>query len=400
MGRNFFSRYALAACAAATISLSACGGGAGSVGGGTMPSAPGAPMSMSADALSKRTPTPSPVPTPTPVPFPTTSPASLPVISDVDSSTAGVFLGAVCDRTSMVSCPNFATTFRHSVALGTIYSDWTYDLAGVIKNNNFAAWEAQGITPEITWEPTNISFTDINNGLYDAYMTTTANELKAFGGPIFLRPFHEFNGTWYTWGLANQGASSAADAAFIAAWQRMVTIFHNAGATNVKFVWCFSAGALGSVATEPWSNPAAAYPGDAYVDWISFDTYNRGNLLTGSKWKSFDQIVQPPYQLAYSIAPSKPIAISEIASNEYGDSGVQKTYWVTQMLDELSAPNNPYPNVKLLSWFESDLKGYVYDLQSTNPVFTAFANGIRGTDANGHLYFRSNGAALANVVTP
>ena len=301
----------------------------------------------------------------------------------------------------MVTCPNFANTFRHGIALGTIYSDWAYDQGSVVQNNNFASWVAAGITPEITWEPTNVSFSDINAGKYDAYLTTTANELKAFGSTIFLRPFHEFNGTWYTWGLANQGGNAATDAAFISAWQHMVTIFRNQGATNVKFVWCFSTGALGNATTSPWNNPANAYPGDAYVDWMSYDTYNRGNLGTGAKWKTFDQIAQPPYQLAVSIAPTKPIAISEIASNEWGDGGTQKMYWVTQMLDELSSQtNNPYPNIKLLSWFETDLLGYLYDMQSTNPVYTAFANGIRGTDGNGVLRIRSNGAALDTVTHP
>ncbi len=344
--------------------------------------------------------TPTPPPTPTPVPFPTTDPASLPVLSDTSTSTAGIFLGAVCDRGSMVTCPNFATTFRHGIALGTIYSDWRYDMGEVVKNSGFSTWVAQGITPEITWEPTNVSFADINSGLYDAYLTTTATELKAFGSTIFLRPFHEFNGTWYTWGLANQGGSSATDTAFIAAWQRMVTIFHNAGATNVKFVWCFSTGALGNATTSPWNNPANAYPGDAYVDWIGYDTYNRGNILTGAKWKSFDTISMTPYQLAVSIAPNKPVAVSEIASNEYGDGGASKTTWVTAMLDELQSPSNPYPNIKLLSWFEQDLLGFSYDLQSTNPVYTAFANGIRATDDTGVLKFRSNGAILGNVTQP
>ncbi|MEO9263582.1 MAG: glycosyl hydrolase, partial [Candidatus Baltobacteraceae bacterium] len=210
----------------------------------------------------------------------------------------------------------------------------------------------------------------------------------------------EFNGNWYPWGLVNQGASSATDAAFIAAWQRMVTIFHNEGATNVRFVWCFSAGSLKSGLTYPWNNPASAYPGDAYVDWIGYDTYNRGNLAMGVKWKSFDDITAAAYQAATAMSSVKPIAVSEMASTEYGDGGVMKTTWLTQMLRELSSPSNPYPNIKLFSWFESDIKGYVYDLQSTNPVFTAFANGIRDNDPNGVPYIRSNNAALANITGP
>lgn len=322
----------------------------------------------------------------------------LPILLDTNPSTAGVFLGAVCDQTSVVSCPNFAAKFRHGIALGTAYSDWSVDIMHFLTNQGLAGWPALGITPEVTWQPTStVTFADINSGKYDAFFTTTALELKQFGSTIFLRPFHEFNGWWYPWGLQNQGASSATDAAFIAAWRRMVGIFHQEGATNVKFVWCFSTGGLANTAS--WDNPANVYPGDTYVDWISFDSYNRGNLKTGVKWKSFDEIAQTAYQVAASISSTKPISMSELASTEYGDNGTMKADWIKTMLTELQSPSSPYPHLKLFSWFESDIKGYRYDLQSTSPVYNTFVSGVRSYDKNGVLYFRSNAAALDSLVS-
>lgn len=311
----------------------------------------------------------------------------------------GTFLGEVCDPAAVVACANFATEFRHGIALGTTYTDWNADMAHYLANAGLTGWPALGIIPEITWEPTPaVTYAGINSGAYDAYFASSADELKQFGSTVFLRPLHEFNGWWYTWALANQGADTAADTAFINAWRRMVTIFRQHGATNVKFVWCFSTGGLAN--TAPWNNPANAYPGDAYVDWISFDTYNRGNLNTGVKWKTFDDIVAAPYQVAASISSKRPISISELASNEYGDVGTMKAAWITQMLSELQSPLNPYPHLRLFSWFETNLNGYAYDLQSTSPVYRTFVNDVRTTDPNGVLYFRSNAAVLSTMTHP
>ena len=50
------------------------------------------------------------------------------------------------------------------------------------------------------------------------------------------------------------------------AFQRIWTIFHQVGATNVGFVW--------SVSTARHNtplDPAAFYPGNRYVDWIAAD---------------------------------------------------------------------------------------------------------------------------------
>lgn len=327
--------------------------------------------------------------------------STLPVEPDTSGSTSGVFIGADCGGQAIVSCPNFAPDFRHGIALGTIYAGWSDDLGSVVQGQNLALWSQQGIVPQITWMPgTGVTYDAINQGTYDSYITTSAQELKAFGSTIFLRPFHEFNGDWYPYGLANQGADSAADTAFINAWRRVYTIFQQQGATNVKFVWCYAAGSSPSAQTSPWNNPANAYPGDAYVDWIAFDAYNRGSLTDGLPWNSFDQIMNAPYQLAISISTSKPIMVAEMASNEYGDGGNQKASWIAAMIAELTSASNPYPNLKLISWFEGDPNGYIYNNESTQPAYNAWVNGLRATDPNGAMVFRSNGAALAAVTTP
>lgn len=328
-------------------------------------------------------------------------PSPLPILTDRYPSKSGVFLGATCGLYANVSCSDFATIFRRTIALGTVYTTWDQDLATFIADNDLGAWETQGMIPEITWEPrsdfSTITYSGINSGTYDAYITTSADELKAFGQPIFLRPFHEFNGSWMPWSLNSNGADATADADFIQAWRRMRRIFREQGATNVKFIWCF---ANATVPKASWNYPTAAYPGDSYVDWIGFDGYNRGNLGTGMPWKSFDSTIGAAYQEAIAVSPELPIIAAELASTEWGDDGTMKAAWVDQMFSELHpAATDPYPNLRVVSWFETDDTRFLYDSRSTDPVYQHFVMDIRQVGPHGFPYFRSNGTALFGITS-
>lgn len=332
-------------------------------------------------------------------------PSTLPIVTDTNPSTAGVFLGEVCDDTAVVSCPNFASTFRHSLSFGVVYANWDDDIGTYVARRQISAWPALGITPLITWQPesamTPITYAAINSGAYDAYIKTTADEIAALGFTIFLRPFHEFNGRWYPWGLANQGASTATDADFIAAWKRMVGIFRTEHATNVKFVWCFATNSVPSEKQNPWNSPTVAYPGDAFVDWIGFDMYNRGSA-TGLPWVSFDTVVAPSYQKALLISSAKPVMIAELASNEYGDGGAAKAAWIAQMLADLKSPtaSDNYSHLRALAWFDSNLRGYTYDLASSQAVYDEWVTATRSLGPGGILNFRGNATAFNAVTAP
>ena len=333
---------------------------------------------------------------------PAFDPSPLPILTDSYASRTGVFLGATCGPYANVACSDFATVFRRTIAVGTVYTDWDQDLAAFVAANNFTAWEAQGMIPEITWEPrstlTTITYAGINNGDYDAYLSLSADELKAFGQPIFLRPFHEFNGSWMPWSLNSNGADTAADTAFIKAWRHMRTIFRQHGATNVKFIWCF---ANATVPRETWNYPSAAYPGDFFVDWIGFDAYNRGNVNSGQPWKTFDQTIAQSYQQAVSVSAKKPIIIAELASDEWGDDGTMKAAWIDQMFSELHPlKTDPYPNLRVISWFETDDTRFLYDSRSSDPVYQHFVMDIRQVGPHGFPFFRSNGNALFQVTGP
>jgi beta-mannanase len=290
--------------------------------------------------------------------------------------------------------------FRHSIALGTTFAGWSEDLGSVIQQDGFASWYREGIIPNVTWQPKfNNTLAVINAGTYDAYIKKSADEVKAFGHPIFMRPFDEFNGDWMPWDLYYSGADSAADTAFIEAWQRVVNIFRQEGATNVKWVWSFNN--FSDPAGPAWNNPAAAYPGDNYVDWIGVTAFNRGSSTNGLPWQSYDIIFNKAYQSAIASSPNKPVMLVEFSSNEYGDGGAMKAAWISQMMTE-SETSNPYPNLRAVVWFESSPHNpqYVWQTASSQPVYNAFVNGIRATMGSNELFWRSDAAALWDITTP
>ena len=137
-----------------------------------------------------------------------------------------------------------------------------------------------GSIPMIVWTP-DFSVPDMLLGAADEIWTKMADYMKTFAPvKIMLRAFNEFDGggagasgshPLYKWGST---AYSSTD--FHTVWQHMVSIFQSRGATNVGFMYCTNEG--GVFEGSPTHNRtlvAQYYPGDAYVDWVGSDWYNR-----------------------------------------------------------------------------------------------------------------------------
>ena len=168
--------------------------------------------------------------------------------------------------------------------------------------------------PMITWEPWNgedspVSLASIAAGAEDDYLVESARSAAAWGGPIFVRFAHEMNGRWYPWGREGP-------AAFIAAWRRVVWIFRDHGAHNVKWVWC------PYVSQGKHRRFGRFYPGDGTVDWACLDGFNWGSYRT---WQSFGRIFGKPYQELIRLT-SRPVMIGETGVSQ---SGGDKSSWVS-----------------------------------------------------------------------
>ena len=85
--------------------------------------------------------------------------------------------------------------------------------------------------------------------------------------PVQIRPFHEHTGAWFWWGRNNEPET------YVAVWREMVTYLRDGrGLHNALWVYCPAAPSDRST-----SGFERYYPGDAFVDVVSFDRYDLGN---------------------------------------------------------------------------------------------------------------------------
>jgi hypothetical protein len=205
---------------------------------------------------------------------------------------------------------------------------------------------------------------DITAGTYDASIITWAKNVKTWGRPFFLRFDTEMNGTWEPYG---PGKNNNTPQDFIDMWRHFHDVVAGQGATNVTWLWVPNVGVADSGSIYSLDK---FYPGDSYVDWTGLDGYNDGSTSIG-----FYSLFKPSYDLLLSLAPSKPVAIGETSSHEFGG---QKANWITDALST-QLPQN-FPKIKMLLWFNWRIyeKGTWQDwpIESSASTQAAFKSGI------------------------
>jgi hypothetical protein len=200
---------------------------------------------------------------------------------------------------------------------------------------------------------------DVASGKYDASITTWAGNVKSYGHPFFMRFAHEMNGNWYAWGQKPTD--------FVAAWKHFHDVVSNAGATNVT--WVFNP----NLDIGPYKI-ADYWPGDAYVDWMGLDGYNKGATSA-----TFASLYGPSYAALQALS-QKPIMICEIGSLEYGAG--EKGAWIKDVLE--SELPSKFPQIRAFLWFnwrfyetDNNVTGYKpFPIESSQSSLSAFSAGV------------------------
>jgi hypothetical protein len=231
----------------------------------------------------------------------------------------------------------------------------------------FYSWGSQSIPAPYGVSQPNFELSDVIAGTYDSYIRQFATAAKDWGKPFFLRFNWEMNGGWFNW---SEGTNGNQQGEYVAAWRHVHDIFTEAGATNATWVWCPNVDP-----DDIFQDLAPLYPGDAYVDWTGLDGYNWGtNPARPDKWRSFDQLYRDTYEeIVQTIAPGKPMIISEIGSTEFGGS---KASWIADML---STVPTSYPKIRGLLYFEKYDDGMDWPLGTSSSATNAFAGGIQSS---------------------
>ncbi len=161
---------------------------------------------------------------------------------------------------------------------------------------------AEGVIGEFYTENTNF-FIPLSNGELDTSSSSFANieadvdliatellRLQAAGVTVLWRPLHEASGGWFWWGRNDRTDEAPAAYAQVVLWQYLYDRLTNYyGLNNLIWVWN--------------GQSAAWYPGDNYVDIVSFDIYD-GSQNYESQIGTYNQASAYPHEI-------KMVALSE-----------------------------------------------------------------------------------------
>jgi Glycosyl hydrolase family 26 len=237
-----------------------------------------------------------------------------------------------------------------------------------------AAIAAGGSTPLMAWylpdkyTGSTASLSAIASGADDAWITTQAHAIKAFGHRVFLRLAPEMNGNWYRY--------SGDPAAYVAAWRHVWTVFAQAGVTNVTWVWC------PNLTPGNWD---AYYPGKAYVDVIGVDGFSD----VAYTWQTFQQMFGGFFAHFAAFAPGKPQMVVETATNSGAGApavGIgSAASFISGMRSYLKDVAGPKYDVIGVCWFDTDTNnGENWRVDQTSQSWQAWLTLARDPYFGGH----------------
>jgi hypothetical protein len=158
--------------------------------------------------------------------------------------------------------------------------------------------------PEVSWSA-------VSAGRFDATLRETAAGFATLNRPFFITFDHEAD-------TPLKIGARGTPAQFIAAWRHVRKIFLAADTKKAIWTWVVT-GYPANFATA-----AALYPGNAVVDWISWDPYDQRGCATHgvgtAPAKSFAAVARPFYRwlatdgVKAGISLDKPYMISETGS--------------------------------------------------------------------------------------
>ena len=203
----------------------------------------------------------------------------------------GVYDGSELTTGQYGQVEQFADAIGRQPNIVMYYSGWGEGFSTPFAQSAFQ----HGATLLVDMDPTSTSCAAIAAGQQDAFLQSYAQSVKAFGHPVIISFGHEMNGNWYSWGWTH-----TRPAVFVQAWQHIVSVFRQAGADNVTWLWT-----VNSVDQE--EGPIADYwPGADYVTWVGFDAYYY------EQTDDFNSVYMPTVTALRQIT-SRPILIAETA---------------------------------------------------------------------------------------
>ncbi|KAG5175895.1 glycoside hydrolase superfamily [Tribonema minus] len=209
---------------------------------------------------------------------------------------------------------------------------------------------------------------DILDGKFDSDMKNVAKVAKEDGRRVWMRPLHEFNSDWYSWGTYRDGFEKVNTRdQFKKAFRKIVTLFRQEGATNLRWQLSYNN-------NSPKDDPrpfSEWWPGRDVVDMVTCSAYNRAGIDSYHKdFKSFDEVYGPAYDRMKKLDKTVKLGVGETSTSGVGGSRSDWFYGAFK-----SIADGHYPRMRLINFFlENKDMDWRLNTQSEKD---AFGRGLR-----------------------
>jgi hypothetical protein len=203
---------------------------------------------------------------------------------------------------------------------------------------------------------TTVNWSLVASGAQDANIKRWAAALK--GKAVMVSFSHE--------PMAKQNSHWGTASTFIAAWKHVVSVFDAQGSTSVAWVWNVTSDSFRVSPSSP-AYGAKWYPGDAFVDYVAGEAYNRAGC--GQSDMSFAAKINGIF--AFATQHAKKFVAAEFASNAF--SG--RAAWISAAHAFMGAHKTQFAG----AFYYNPTTGTCHWHLSTTAEFSAFRSLV--TDA-------------------
>lgn len=218
------------------------------------------------------------------------------------------------------------------------------DPIGTVSDRQFIAG---GKTLLISWAGSDT--VEMGRGDVDSIIAERAREVAALKVKVFFE---------YRWEMDRPNLAPVVHSGqdYIAAWNRVRSVFRAQKVTNAQFVWCPLANGFASGRAQ------AYYPGDAEVDWICADLYSPINKAP----KSFATLADP--FLKWADGHKKPIMFGEFGAAQTWGSA-ERAQWILR----IESVVRDHPLIRALVYYNSNAGEARYSLIGDTRALDALA---------------------------
>jgi beta-mannanase len=291
----------------------------------------------------------------------TTKPPTTTTTTPSASTSTSLLEGAYVGAANVDGLAGFAATTKTSLSIASDAVPTSGGWAGMDGSGGTLAWEfAHGWTGTpytlslaVPIIPTDASGNPVGTlaagatGAYNSSFVTLAQTLVAAGeSNAYLRLGWEFDGGWYTW----SATTPTAEANYASYFQQIVTAMRSVAGEHFRFVWNPTAAAF----TDGYGL-SAAYPGNAYVDYIGLDDYDQTWVTPQTAANEWNETTLPNLVAAHQFAAAhaKPLAVDEwgLSIRDDGHGLGDDPLFVTNFIAWMKNPAN---NVAFETYYDFD----------------------------------------------